>query len=105
MAVCNVSLMFACYCTEYWLRLSYSRHAALCQEQCKTNDLLQTLLPERVTQALRSMVGTENLIAEEFENVSILFSDIVGFTSYSASISAQEVVTFLNTLYTTFGMC
>ncbi len=41
-------------------------------------------------------------LVQEIPVVSILFSDIVGFTSYSASISASELVQFLNQLYTTF---
>jgi class 3 adenylate cyclase len=102
MTVSNVALMFACYATEYWLRLEFVRHNQLIIEEQRSDDLLQTLLPERITAKLKQLSAGDNLIAEEFTNVSMFFSDIVGFTAYSAAISAREVVNFLNTLYTTF---
>jgi class 3 adenylate cyclase len=81
------------------------RHHLLILEERKTSDLLATLLPERITEQLRNLIAghglaDDGLIAEDHANVSILFSDICGFTAYSATITAREVVGFLSNLYT-----
>uniref|UniRef100_A0A8C4HRZ6 guanylate cyclase n=1 Tax=Dicentrarchus labrax TaxID=13489 RepID=A0A8C4HRZ6_DICLA len=62
-------------------------------------DLLHQMLPKSVAKQLRQCKHVE---AESYEKVTIFFSDIVGFTSISASCTPLQVVEMLNNLYMCF---
>ncbi|KAM9700093.1 uncharacterized protein ACNS7B_003350 [Menidia menidia] len=62
-------------------------------------DLLHQMLPRTVARQLRKQRHVE---AESYDRVTIFFSDIVGFTSISASCSPLQVVEMLNNLYMCF---
>ncbi|XP_041820556.1 retinal guanylyl cyclase 2 isoform X1 [Chelmon rostratus] len=68
-------------------------------EKQKTEKLLTQMLPPSVAEALK-VGGTVE--PEYFDNVSLYFSDIVGFTTISANSEPIEVVDLLNNLYTIF---
>ncbi len=59
--------------------------------------ILNNILPEEITTRL---IKGENPIADHFECVSVLFMDIVGFTPLSGSVSAQQLVALLNSIFT-----
>ena len=46
--------------------------------------------------------NTDRFIFQMFNDVSVLFSDVVGFTKICSLISPMEVVTMLNHMYTSF---
>ena len=86
---------------------------ALRVEQEKSEQLLLNILPQviadKLKQNLRSFSedafvrhSSAALIAEQFDEVTILFADIVGFTPLSARISPQELVNLLNDIFSNF---
>ena len=61
--------------------------------------LLLNILPEPIAQRLRE---GEPLIADRFDDVTLLFADIVDFTQLSATLSPAELVGVLNEVFTAF---
>lgn len=70
-------------------------------EMKKTDQLLYQMIPRAVADRLRKGEAAVST-CETFESVTILFSDVVGFTTICSRISPLEVVTMLNSMYTKF---
>jgi adenylate cyclase len=82
----------------YFSQLKVAR-AALQAEKAKSEALLLNILPEVIAARLRS---GEKVIADAFDEVSVLFADIVGFTPMSVSMSPRETVVILNEIFSAF---
>jgi adenylate cyclase len=67
--------------------------------QARVEALLLNVLPAEVAQRLQS---DPNSIADHFDEVSILFADVVDFTPLASRLDAREVVGLLDRLFTSF---
>ena len=72
--------------------------ALLYQQQC-TEDLLQNILPAPIAERLKLQ---ESIIADSFDEVTVLFADLVNFTELSAQIPATQLVDLLNKIFSVF---
>ncbi|MCH5149352.1 MAG: hypothetical protein J1G30_01685 [Spirochaetales bacterium] len=72
---------------------------ALEDEMHNSERLLLNILPEPIAMRLKHDSG---VIADSFKNVSVLFSDIVGFTKLSSQYTPNVMVTALNDLFSRF---
>ncbi|KAG2492150.1 hypothetical protein HYH03_009641 [Edaphochlamys debaryana] len=80
---------------ESFERLSLQLEA----ERHRSEQLLYQMIPPHIADALRR---GERLGAETYPDVTVLFSDIVGFTMISAESTAMEVCNMLDELYNEF---
>jgi class 3 adenylate cyclase len=70
-------------------------------EQMKTEKLMLNILPRPIADRLKR--GEKN-ISGSYPDVTILFSDLVGFTKMSSTTTATELVKLLNDLFTRFDI-
>lgn len=75
--------------------------AALREEQEKSEKLLLNILPKPIAERLKQ---NETTIAEYFPEVTVLFADLVGFTSFSTIMSPIELVELLNQIFSGFDL-
>lgn len=69
------------------------------QEKQRVDALLHVILPPEVAEELKS---TNEVQTRQYDNVAVLFCDVVGFTSFCDSRGAEEVVSVLQDLVATY---
>ena len=69
------------------------------KEKEKSDELLLNILPTEVAEELKEKGYTT---AKSFDEVTVLFSDIKGFTNVAEKMTAQELVKEINTYFSAF---
>jgi len=75
------------------------RTAEVVKQKEKSDELLLNILPSEVADELKEKGYTT---AKSFDEVTVLFSDIKGFTNVSEKMTAQELVKEINTYFSAF---
>ncbi len=68
-------------------------------EREKSEQLLLSILPKAVAEQLKQ---DQQIIAESFPEVTVLFADLVDFTRFASQRSPIELVTILNQIFSAF---
>ncbi|HOE05896.1 MAG TPA: adenylate/guanylate cyclase domain-containing protein [Bacteroidales bacterium] len=69
------------------------------RENARSESLLRNILPEAI---IRQLKIKQETIAQKFDNTTILFADIAGFTPIAEKSRPEEVINFLNDIFTRF---
>ncbi|TVP65027.1 MAG: response regulator [Leptolyngbya sp. LCM1.Bin17] len=73
--------------------------AELRQQRLRSEQLLMNVLPFQIAQRLKEQ---DEAIADQFDAVTILFADIVGFSTVAAQLAPAELVQLLNQIFSKF---
>jgi len=91
--------MLGGYMIESYFRRDFVNKKLLRLEKRENERLLLNILPEHIAEELKSNSGT---IAKDYEQITVLFSDLVGFTKLSQCHTAKEIVAILNDIFSRF---
>jgi class 3 adenylate cyclase len=75
------------------------QHNELKNEKAKSDQLLLNILPGEIAEELKE---TGQTVARQYHNVSVLFTDFVGFTQAAEKMTPQELVDELHVCFRTF---
>ena len=96
----------ATYLLERWARDVFAQRrlieqqaAELAEAHATSERLLLNVLPGSVAERLK---GGETTIADAYDDATVLFADLVGFTPLASSLSPAETVGLLDRLFSAF---
>ena len=99
LATYTVLILTVAFALERSKRIAFLANRELAVERQRSDDLLHSILPEPIAQRLRD---NPEAIAESASEATVLFADIVGFTSFAATLPPNEVVELLDLLFGKF---
>jgi class 3 adenylate cyclase len=87
------------YAYERSRRRIFLQQRTIDEERAKSERLLRNVLPEAIADRLKKEPAR---IADHFDQVTVLFGDIVGFTPLSSELSPAELVAALDEVFSAF---
>jgi class 3 adenylate cyclase len=87
------------YSEERSRRRSFLQQRTINEERARSERLLRNMLPEPIAERLKRDPGA---IADHFDDVTVLFADIVGFTPMSERLSPSRLILLLNSVFSAF---
>jgi adenylate cyclase len=84
----------------YALREAARAESTAQREQERSDSLLANILPAEIADRLKSR--TETVIADRYDEATILFADMAGFTARTGDTTPDELVQFLNRVFSDF---
>jgi adenylate cyclase len=98
--ILTVISAFAMVIAVAWYALREIRRARLAMEAeyDRSERLLTNILPATIAERLKD--PSRNIIADKYDDASILFADIAGYTKRSSDTPPTDLVRFLDRLYT-----
>jgi adenylate cyclase len=84
----------------YSVREIVRAEAAMELEYERSEALLANILPSSIADRLKD--PTRNIIADKYDDASVLFADIAGFTEQASDMEPDQLILFLDRLYGDF---
>ncbi|MDX1344949.1 MAG: adenylate/guanylate cyclase domain-containing protein [Sedimenticolaceae bacterium] len=94
-----VTLLLLALILAFGYRALLKTFSRLQVERDRSESLLLNILPKPIAERLKK---GEVVIADRFPEITVLFSDIVGFTELSSNIRPQDLVVMLNGIFREF---
>ena len=92
------------YTIERSMRTEFTQRRLIDHERHRSDALLLNILPQAIVERLkaRGEIGSTRRLAEELDEVTVLFADAVGFTVQAGKTPADDLVAALDGLFSRF---
>ncbi|MEH6546593.1 MAG: adenylate/guanylate cyclase domain-containing protein, partial [Sneathiella sp.] len=84
---------------SYFVKQKNTALDLLAQERQRSEQLIENMLPNSISERLKN---EQRPIADQLDDVTIIFADIVGFTGYAMDHDPDEIVQLLDQIFSDF---
>ena len=82
------------------MHMAEQAEAALESEYARSEGLLHSIMPDKIAARLKR--EPQAIIADKYDQVTLLFADVVNFTPRASLLSPEDLVAFLNRIFSSF---